>query len=64
MSLPARRGRLIWLLAEAAAAKLPRRRKPRPNEPRAQFYDPQVFPKIKGSRAEMRRKLKKCPAKS
>jgi hypothetical protein len=63
-SQPARHNRLLWLLAEAAAAKLPRRRQPRQNEPRAQFYDPQVFPKMKGSRAEMRRKLKKCPSKS
>ena len=64
VSQPARYRRLLWLLAEAAAAKMPRRRHPRQNEPRAQFYDPQVFPKMKGSRAEMRRKLKKCPAKS
>jgi putative transposase len=51
--------RLRWLLTEASAARLPRRAKPRQNEPRAQYYEPQVFPKIKGSRAEARRALKK-----
>jgi hypothetical protein len=64
MPQPVRLSRLLWLLTEAAAAKLPRRRRPRPNEPRAQYYDPQVFPKMKGSRAEMRRKLKNSPSKS
>jgi len=64
MSQPARHRRLLWLLAEAAAAKLPRRRKPRPNEPRAQYYDPQVFPTIKGSRAEARQALTKSLSKS
>jgi hypothetical protein len=56
--------RLQWLLAEAAAARLPTRTKRRQSEPRAQYYEPQVFPKMKGSRAEMRRKLKKRLAKS
>jgi len=55
--------RLLWLLEEASAAKLPRRRKPRPSEPRAQYYEPQVFPKIKGSRAEARQALKIAPLK-
>jgi hypothetical protein len=64
MSPPARRRRLGWLWAQAAAAKLPRRRQPRQNEPRAQYYVPQVFPKMNGSRAEMRRKLNECLAKS
>ncbi len=59
MSNPARNQRLEWLLAEAAAATLPLRRKPRPSEPRAQYYKPQVYPKIKGSRNEERKKLKK-----
>lgn len=54
-----RDARFLWLLAEVSAAKLPRRRKPRPNEPRAQYYEPQVFPKIKGSRQEARNALKK-----
>jgi hypothetical protein len=64
MSPSARDCRLLWLSAEAAAAKLPRRRKPRRNEPRAQFYDPQVFPAIKGSREEARLALKKSVSKS
>jgi hypothetical protein len=64
MSGPARNSRLGWLLAEASVAKLPRRRKPRQNEPRAQYYEPRVFPKIKGSRAEARDALKKSLAKS
>ena len=51
--------RLLWLLTEASAARLPHRAKPRQNEPRAQYYEPQVFPKMKGSRAEARRALKK-----
>lgn len=58
LSAPAGSRRLQWLLTEASAAKLPRRRKPRPNEPRAQHYPPQVFPKIKGSREEARQALK------
>jgi hypothetical protein len=64
MSQPARHRRLRWLLAEAAAAKLPRRRQPRPIEPRAQFHQPRVFPTIKGSRAEARQALKKSLSKS
>jgi hypothetical protein len=58
MSDPARHRRLLWLLAEASAARLPRRRKPRQDEPRAQYYEPQTFPKIKGSRDEARATLK------
>ncbi len=64
LSMAAAQHRLRWLLAEAAAARLPRRAKLRPSEPRAQYYEPEVFPKMRGSRAEMRRKLKKCRAKS
>jgi Transposase DDE domain len=64
MSAPVSRRRLEWLLAEAAEARLPRRRKPRQNEPRAQYYEPQVFPKIKGSRKEARNNLKKRHSKS
>lgn len=64
MSNTARASRLEWLLAEASAAKLPRRRKPRQSEPRAQYYPPQTFPKIKGSRDEARRALKKSISKS
>jgi hypothetical protein len=50
--------RLLWLLEEASAARLPRRRKPRPSEPRAQYSTPQTFPSIKGSRAQARHALK------
>ena len=64
MSGPRRDARLLWLLTEAAAAKLPRRRKPRPNEPRAQHHKPQAFPTIKGSREEARKALKKSRSKS
>jgi hypothetical protein len=64
MSNTARASRLEWLLAEASTAKLPRRRRPRQSEPRAQYYPPQTFPKIKGSRDEARRALKKSIAKS
>jgi hypothetical protein len=52
--------RLEWLLQETSAAKLPRRSTPRPSEPRSQYHQPQVFPKIKGSREEARAALKKA----
>lgn len=64
VSLPRRHRRLLWLLGEAAAALLPRRRKPRPSEPRAQNYEPQVFPKLQGSRDEARRALQKTMHKT
>lgn len=64
MSRAARDQRLLWLLTEAAAARLPLRAKPRQNEPRAQYYEPQVFPKIHGSRSEARRALKKSCLKN
>ena len=64
MSGPHRDLRLLWLLAEASAAKLPPRRKPRNPEPRAQYHEPQVFPTIKGSREEARAALKKPLSKS
>jgi hypothetical protein len=56
--------RLRWLLHEAAAARLPRRSQPRQSEPRAQYYTPQVFPKMRGSRAKMRQALEKSLNKS
>jgi hypothetical protein len=64
MTRAARDQRLEWLLAEASGARLARRAKLRPNEPRAQYYKPQVFPKLKGSRAQARLALKKSLAKS
>jgi putative transposase len=56
--------RLLWLLTEASAARLPHRVKPRQNEPRAQYYEPQIFPKIKGPRSEARLALKKSLQKN
>ncbi len=64
MSDHTRRRRLEWLLAEASAAKLAERGKPRRSEPRAQYYSPQVYPRIKGSRDEARAALKKSRSKS
>jgi hypothetical protein len=64
VSDPLRDHRLSWLLVEASAARLPRRRKPRAPEPRAQYYEPQVFPKLKGSRDEARAALKKSLSKN
>ena len=63
LSAPTRLRRFVWLLGEASAARLPRRRKRRPSEPRAQYYEPQVFPKMRGSRAEERRALKQTHQK-
>lgn len=56
--------RLLQLIDQTTGGKLPRRRKIRPNEPRAQHYEPQVFPKMKASRAEARDALKKSLGKS
>jgi hypothetical protein len=64
MTRAARDQRLEWLLAEASGARLARRTKIRPSEPRAQHHKPQVFPKLKGSRAQARLALKKSLAKS
>lgn len=64
MSDSLRHARLLWLLTEASAATLHKRRKPRPNEPRAQYHKPQGFPKMKSSREEARDALKKCFSKS
>jgi len=49
--------------AEVGRARLPRRRKRRPAEPRAQYHMPQVFPPLRGTRAQARRNLKKHVAK-
>jgi len=53
-----------WLLTEVSWARLPRRKKPRPSEPRKQWHTPQVFPPMKGTRAQERRLLKKDQMKS
>lgn len=50
--------------AEVGRARLPRRKKPRPSEPRAQYHVPQVFPPLRGTRAQARQLLKKQAAKS
>jgi hypothetical protein len=63
VSNSASKRRLEWFLTEAAAAKLPRRQKPRPSEPRAQHHIPQVFPRLRTSREEARLKLKKLNLK-
>ncbi len=64
MSTNACLSRLGWLLQETAGAKLPIRKKPRPNEPRAQYHQPQVFPRMKGSRQQAREALKNTNHKS
>jgi len=51
------------LCAEVGRARLPRRLHPRPAEPRAQYHVPQVFPTLRGTRAQARRQLKKMAAK-
>lgn len=51
------------LVEEVGRARLPRRKKPRPSEPRAQCYAPRVFPPLRTSRAQARRQLKKQNAK-
>lgn len=56
----------LWpqLLKEVSLARLPRRKKPRPSEPREQCYSPRVFPALRKSRAQARRQLKKQHLKS
>jgi hypothetical protein len=49
--------------AEVGRARLPRRPKARPAEPRAQYHVPQVFPALRGTRAQARQQLKKQAAK-
>ncbi len=63
--LPARRRweELVRACAEVGRARLPRRAKPRPAEPRAQYHVPQVFPPLRGTRAQARRQLRKMLAK-
>jgi len=52
------------LLEQLGQCLLPRRPKPRPNEPRAQRHLRQSYPPLHGSRAKARRNLKKYPSKS
>jgi hypothetical protein len=51
------------LIQEVGRARLPRRKKPRPSEPRQQCYSPRPFPPLRISRAQARAELKKQHAK-
>jgi hypothetical protein len=51
-------------LQELTRCRHPRRRKPRPNEPRAQRHLRQTYPPLHGSRAKARRRLRKYASKS
>jgi len=51
-------------LAEISQCRLPRRRRPRPNEPRAQRHLRESFPPLVGSRAQARKKLQRHAGKS
>jgi hypothetical protein len=64
--VPARRRweELERACAEVGRARLPHRKKPRPAEPRAQYHTPQVFPPLRGTRAQARQQLKKTARKS
>ncbi len=53
-----------WLVGEVSRGRLPRRRQARASEPRAQWYEPQVFPHMQGTRSQARRQLKKQQMKS
>jgi hypothetical protein len=61
---PQRWNQWEWLLTEASRARLPQRKKARPSEPRKQWHEPQVFPPMRGTRAQERRQLKKQQMKS
>jgi IS4 transposase len=51
-------------LTQMSQYRLPKRRKARPNEPRAQRHLWQSFPPLRGSRAAARKKLQKSKTKS
>lgn len=55
---------LEWLCQEVGRMRLPKRTKPRPSEPRAQWHEPRVFPAMRGTRAQARRQLRKMNLKS
>lgn len=61
-----RRAYALWrqLLAKIGQCQLPKRRKARPNEPRAQRHLRQSFPPLRGSRASARKMLRKIRPKS
>jgi hypothetical protein len=54
----------VWLLQTIARCRLPRRAKPRANEPRAQRHLRLPYPPLYGSRAAARKKLRKYVSKS
>ncbi len=56
----------LWetLLNQVAQCRHPKRRKPRPSEPRAIRYFKQAFPRLRGDRAAARKKLTKSNGKS
>jgi IS4 transposase len=51
-------------LAEIGKCRLPRRKKPRPNEPRAKRHVRESFPPLIGARVQARKKLKNYATKS
>jgi hypothetical protein len=61
-----RRAYASWqkTLEQMSQCRLPKRRKVRPSEPRAQRHLWQGFPPLRGSRTSARRKLRKSPSKS
>jgi len=64
--VPARRRweELERVCREVGRARLPRRSRARPAEPRAQYHVPQVFPPLRGTRAQARQQLRKRAGKS
>lgn len=56
----------IWVrtLAEMSQCLLPKRRQPRPNEPRAQRHLRESYPPLVGSRSQARRKMQQYTGKS
>lgn len=57
---------VLWeqMLADVAATRPPRRKKPRPNEPRSKRTVPNVFPVLRGTRAAARHQLEEQLMKS
>jgi hypothetical protein len=51
-------------LTALGKCRLPKRKQPRPNEPRAKRHVRESFPPLVGSRAQARKKLEKHPVKS
>lgn len=56
----------LWaqLLTDVAATVPPKRKKPRPNEPRAKYHVRETFPPLRGPRAAARRQLREPLQKS